>query len=943
MLFRKPKIVEEYELVENNAYDNDLERLHWSQNWNYGDNEEDSSGRTTVNSMDSVSEVFNEIESEALKGNEDTSFYQSPSFDRLSSNSGAHKLYRKWVVLLLFLGIIIAWVAGVCFYAYKSPVLASTTVEKIIIDNSTVALNPFSSTNNNLTMKGFQDGSYLHYRLKVKWLSELQRPRRDRQGGYYMTNEGDTHIVKKVGSKFEENILKKENINLDALHKVDDIILNPAKSIDDEDNAHIVVTHRTSQWRHLSFALYWLYRCSKKDYILIQPEISLNTARSEMTPEKMERIQFASFSWNGDTIIFGQENDIYVLFLDTLETIRVTRDGSKHIFNGKADWVYEEEVVSDDKLFWFSPNLENLIYLKINDTQVEEYPLQYYVKEAKETSLLGDQKVTPNVNQYPYEEKLRYPKPGTPIPKVSVHKFHIPSRQTDSIEVKEITGESFVVYDAFWIDDENFMMKISDRASKILSKILYLPNDKDKKVRKISENDTGKYNGWVQKKNTRAINTKASRYIDETVCFNHTQLALYNQPSDAEPKILTNFSDFDIVYSSPLSWDTEKNLLYFLTTKRSPMDAHLVALDLDKESNKYTYITDIGKDGLFDIDFSNDCNFLNLFYKGPEQPWQKIISMKDLSTHIKKSEMQKISQDLVEIDNDEAVNAYTITQKTFREINFPTTVYKQAKVGHYLDGRPILVNLAETYPPNFDPDIANKYPLLVHVYGGPDSQLVTKASKCGFEELVSSTLGSVVISIDPRGTNGQGWDFKSFARYKIGYWEARDIVAVTAEYIKTHRFLNKDKVSIWGWSYGGFTVLKCLEYDQGRTFNSGIAVAPVTNWLFYDSIYTERYLGLPSNNSYGENACVNRIEDLMLIRRLLLIHGTADDNVHLQNLFWLVDRLNIAGLNNFDMYMFPDSAHLINFHNAHKVIFERIYAWLKIMWLDRGLEDRVGV
>lgn len=942
MLFRKPKITEEYELVQNNAYDNDLERLHWNENWDDGINGEDSSGRTTK-SMDSVSEIFNEIESEAGKGNEDASSYQPPSFDKFLSDTGGHKPYRKWIALLLFICIIIAWIAGVSFYAYKTPISASTTSERIIIDNSTFALNPFSMTNNNLTMKGFQDGSYLPYRLNVKWLSEPQRPRNDKKGGYYMTNEGTKHIVKKVESEWKEDILKKEIVYLDTFYKVDDIILNPTKSIDDEDNMHIVVTDRTSHWRHLSFALYWLYRSSRQDYILIQPEISLITSNAEITSKKMEKIQFARFSSNGESVIFGSSNDIYILFLDSLGVIRVTEDGSQNIFNGKPDWVYEEEVVSDDKLFWFSPNLENLIYLKINDTEVEEYTLQYYVKESKDVSLVEDKKVTSNINQYPYQEKLKYPKPGTSIPKASVFRFHVPSRRTDAIDVHEIAGDSFIVYDAFWVDDENFMMKMSDRTSTILSKILYLPNDKDKNLLKISDKDTGEYNGWVQKKNTRAINTKTSSYIDKTVRFDHTQLALYDHPSDAEPKILTNFSNFDIVDSSPLAWDTEKNLLYFLTTKRSPMDAHLVALDLDNESNKYTYITDIGKDGLFDIDFSNDCKFLNLFYKGPQQPWQKIISMKDLSTNIKQSETQKVSQNLAEIDIDDAVNGYATTQKNFREINFPTTVYKQAKVGHYPNGHPILVNFAETYPPNFDPSVTNKHPLLVHVYGGPDSQLVNKAYRCGFEELVSSALGAIVLSIDPRGTNGQGWDFKSFARHKIGYWEPRDVVAITTEYIKTHKFLNKDKVSIWGWSYGGFTVLKCLEYDQGRTFNFGIAVAPVTNWLFYDSIYSERYLGLPSNNSYGEYASINRIEDLMLVKRLLLIHGTADDNVHLQNLFWLVDKLNIAGLDNFDMYIFPDSAHLIKFHNAHNVIFERVYSWLKKMWCDRDAEDSVDI
>lgn len=245
--------------------------------------------------------------------------------------------------------------------------------------------------------------------------------------------------------------------------------------------------------------------------------------------------------------------------------------------------------------------------------------------------------------------------------------------------------------------------------------------------------------------------------------------------------------------------------------------------------------------------------------------------------------------------------------------------------------------MIEVLPANFNP--SKKYPLLVNIYGGPGSQKLDVQFNIGFEHIISSSLDAIVLYIDPRGTGGKSWAFKSYATEKIGYWEPRDITAVVSKWISDHSFVNPDKTAIWGWSYGGFTTLKTLEYDSGEVFKYGMAVAPVTNWLLYDSIYTERYMNLPKDNveGYSEHSVIKKVSNFKNVNRFLVCHGTTDDNVHFQNTLTLLDQFNINGVVNYDLQVYPDSEHSIAHHNANKVIYERLFKWLERAFNDRFL------
>jgi len=193
---------------------------------------------------------------------------------------------------------------------------------------------------------------------------------------------------------------------------------------------------------------------------------------------------------------------------------------------------------------------------------------------------------------------------------------------------------------------------------------------------------------------------------------------------------------------------------------------------------------------------------------------------------------------------------------------------------------------------------------------------------------MASNLGYIVVTVDGRGTGFSGRALRCAIRGNIGYWESHDQIAA-AKIWAAKPYVDADRIAIWGWSYGGFLTLKTLEMDAGQTFKYGMAVAPVTDWRFYDSVYTERYMHMPQHNENGyDNASISNMKALGSNVRFLVMHGVADDNVHTQSSWTLLDKLDLAGVSNYDFHAFPDSDHSIYFHNANKMVYGRLNNWL---------------
>jgi dipeptidyl aminopeptidase len=267
-------------------------------------------------------------------------------------------------------------------------------------------------------------------------------------------------------------------------------------------------------------------------------------------------------------------------------------------------------------------------------------------------------------------------------------------------------------------------------------------------------------------------------------------------------------------------------------------------------------------------------------------------------------------------------------QELLGHYDLPSVSYSQIKVADDDEtGKPIMANTVEIRPPHFSP--SRKYPVVFFVYGGPISQTVTKQFGYDFQKVFSATADAVVVTVDGRGTGFMGRKFRAVVRDQLGHYEVRDQIAGATEWA-SRSYIDPTRIAIWGWSYGGYMTLKTLETDGGKTFSYGVAVAPVTDWRFYDSIYTERYMHTPQHNLDGYlNSAVTNATSLGHNKRFLVMHGTGDDNVHFQHTLTLLDKLDIAGVENYDVHVFPDSDHGIYYHNANSVVYDKISHWLQ--------------
>ncbi|GAV54952.1 hypothetical protein ZYGR_0AS02750 [Zygosaccharomyces rouxii] len=663
----------------------------------------------------------------------------------------------------------------------------------------------------------------------------------------------------------------------------------------------IFATDLEPEFRHSSHGLYWIYDVETEQVLPISPYPSLS-----LTP-----ISYAHFSPNFNYAYFVHDNDLYIQSIHTKNYAnRLTTDGSFNILNGKPDWIYEEEVLADEKAVWWCPNDSKLIFAKFDDSEVNTYSFPRYIN---------------NDNMFPQSEEIKYPKPGSFNPKFELYMLDLGSGVISLLNTMESAegdwGEDYILYDAIWVSPDAFLFKISDRSSQKL--IVRVYDTKDDSIETIYTLDYKKFDGWVEKtKNVVPLTPMEEHgrseygYLDilpDENGFNH--IFYFARFSDASGVQITR-GNWEVANQGIIGYEYGTNSVFFLANINGPMTQQLYTVTFNRGDANSVKI-------LQNPDKKND------FYDFKLSPSCRYAVAKKLGTGIPAT----IAGDLFDVlDTDTAKDNKVIRltddtdlQKSLQRYDLPITSYKSMALD---DGTE--VNYAEIKPRFLDAN--KKCPVLVESYAGPGSQSYFTKFNVFFQQAVSSRLHAIVLLVEPRGTGGKGWKFKSWAKNKIGYWEPRDITEVTRKFIKMNQqFIDKERIAIWGWSYGGFTALKTIEYDAGQTFNYAMAVAPVTNWTYYDSIYTERYMGLPKDNTHGyrDLATIKGFKSFEKIRKLFVVHGTADDNVHIQNTYEFVDHLNSLGINNYDMHIFPDSDHTIHFHNAQKVVFSKLYQWLR--------------
>lgn len=772
--------------------------------------------------------------------------------------------------------------AAVLFSAYLFISIVSSV-------QSSNGVSRIPSLQQNITRDGSLKVSFANVRNKtfqpvlkpLQWISTSDSKENDK--GLFVTLENDTYSVRSVlDEKYSRSIFEGTSFVFEGKNRtVDGVVASPDLS------KVLIKTNTEKNWRHSSFATYFVYDDGK-------------------FYEIGEQISIAKWSPNSEDIVYVKKHDIYLYSCESFKTVeRVTKDGSELVFNGIPDWVYEEEVLEGDTALWWSPSGDYLAFFKINETGVQEFPIPYFVQENQTDPA------------YPEVRKIKYPKSGSVNPVVRLNVFDLKSKV--SFEANASSAESLIT-EVTWIGNHQILAKTSDRSSDVLS--VYLIDALEGGNSELSRKEESNGGWWEITHKTKFIpkDKKNGRphngYIDLVPIKGYNHL-VYFTGSD---KIVLTSGDWEVV-DGPAAFDEESNTVYFIATKKASTERHLYYVRLG-EPLKVHAVSDVHSDGYYSASFSAGARFLLLNYLGPNVPYQKIIDLKS-SEKDKVTHGNVVGKTLYYLEENkklqEALKPYAIPERTFQELN----------LGLDDEGKEIIVNSCEILPNDFNPSLKNHYPVFFFAYGGPNSQQVAKTFGVGFNQVVASQLDAIVVIVDGRGTGFKGKEFRSIVRDNLGDVESTDQI-LAAKLYGNKPYVNKEKISLFGWSYGGYLTLKTLEKDAGAHFKYGVSVAPVTDWHLYDSVYTERYMHTPQQNPDGYAKCkVHNATGFATVPRFLLMHGTGDDNVHFQNSLKFLDMLNLNNIENYDVHVFPDSDHSIRYHNADVIVYNKILNWIR--------------
>ncbi|KOS22468.1 Dipeptidyl peptidase 4 [Escovopsis weberi] len=666
-------------------------------------------------------------------------------------------------------------------------------------------------------------------------------------------------------------------------------------------NTILLATNATKQYRHSYFADYFILDAASGDSV-------------PLVEDQAGDIQYAVLSPDTRSTAFVRRNDVFIR--DSRGKIhQITSNGSPDMFNGVPDWVYEEEIFADRFTLWFSPDSKYVAFLSFNETGVKTFSIPYYMDK---------QKIAPT---YPVELELRYPKVGTPNPTVQFSILDVETLEHSVIPV-DAFGSDTIIGEVAWVTDAH---------SAVIYRAFNRPQDLEKHVLVNPETKTGKVvrerdgtDGWLD--NTVAITyvgrvndgDEQTYYVDLSDESGWMHIYLY-PVQGGEPVQLTS-GEWEV--DSILHVDGVKDLIYYSATTRHSAERHIYSVSF--ATKEIRALVDDDVPAVWSASFSSEGGFYILSYMGPDVPYQELHSTNSTGRSLRTITTNE--------DYYSRIDEYNLPNITYFELEHP-------------DG--FTLNVMQQLPPNFDE--TRKYPSLFTPYGGPNSQSVLKTFHShNWNAYISSEpeLQFVTYTVDNRGTGFKGRAFRSAVSRRLGALEPQDQIWAAETLLARNRFLDAGKVGMWGWSFGGFLTAKTVERDSG-VFTLGLSTAPVSDWRFYDTMYTERYMKTLEANADGYNStAVRRTDGFKNIEgAFALMHGTGDDNVHFQNAAALVDLLMGDGVSprKFKMMAFTDSDHGISYHGGSEFIYkfltERLWEevrrkpgkTLKHQWYKKGL------
>ncbi|AFM03267.1 dipeptidyl aminopeptidase/acylaminoacyl peptidase [Bernardetia litoralis DSM 6794] len=617
-------------------------------------------------------------------------------------------------------------------------------------------------------------------------------------------------------------------------------------SFSDKEDKILIQTNRQSIYRRSYMAEYYVVNMSDK---------------SVKKLSEKGRSAYATFSPDGSKVAFFRKNNLFYVTLSDMKEVQITDDGLfNKIINGAGDWVYEEEF-SLTKAFDWSPDGKNLAFVQFNESEVTEYNMQYWADKSQ---------------LYPIDYKFKYPKAGEDNSTLKVFVYNLDSKDKKEVDL----GEDKDIYVPRLEFTHNSDILAIRRMNRLQNKIDLIHANVKTGETKVVYSDEDK-DGYVDFEYTQDLIylKDGKHFIVSSERTGYKHLYLYTMEGK-QVRQITN-GDWEVIELLGVQEENVKMpLLYYISTQDSPLERHLYMVDL--KGKKTRKMTD--RHGTNSVDMSKDFSFYILTHESTEMPVN--YRLYQTKGNLLLSKIQ---------DNDRLI-------KTFKENELP-----QKELSSFKNRNGETLNYQIFKPLDFDEN--KKYPVLMHVYGGPGSQLVTDAWAGGTNDLWHGMLtqkGYIVVTVDNRGTQGRGEAFKKATYKNLGKLEVEDQID-GAKFLATLSFVDKERIGIWGWSYGGYmsSLLMMLGADY---FKAGIAVAPVTSWRYYDTIYTERFLQRPQDNAAGYDDFSPITHAGKLEGKFLLVHGTGDDNVHIQNSIQLQNALVDAN-KPFEMFYYADKNH----------------------------------
>ena len=598
-----------------------------------------------------------------------------------------------------------------------------------------------------------------------------------------------------------------------------------------------------------------------------------NNKLSELTEGK---IRIPVFSPDGNLIAFVRDNNIFLIkLLYGGSESQITKDGEiNKVINGAPDWVYEEEFGYNSALT-FSPDNKMIAYVRWDESNVKSFEFPMYK---------GDCPAYMQYAEYPGKYTYKYPVAGEDNSKVSVKTFDIFSKVTRTMQLP-IEDDAYIPRIRFTNNPEQLAIMTINRHQNRFD--MYYANPRSGVCKLILRDESNWYIKESIYDNIKFYD-KYFSLLSEKDGFAH----LYWYTINGTLVKQVTKGEFEV--KSFLGWDEKSNTFYYVSNEGSPLRTAVWKTD---GKGRKTCLSQ--KEGTNNAMFSAGMKYFINFFNNTETPTEVTINDNNGKT---------IATLMDNADLKAKVAGMKMPEKEFFTFTTPE--------GYELNGWMMK-------PVDFDP--SQKYPILMFQYSGPGSQQVLDTWSVSWETYMA-TQGYIAVCVDGRGTGGRGAAFEKCTYLSIGVKEADDQVSA-AKYLGTLPYIDKDRIAIWGWSYGGYMTL--MSMSQGsNVFKAGIAVAAPTDWRFYDTVYTERFMRTPQENKegYDKASAINRIDKLH--GKLLMVHGTADDNVHYRNMAEYCEEL-VQHDKYCDMQIYTNRNHNIMGGNTRNHLYKKLTNYIK--------------